>query len=422
VFRDLFHRLLAKLRSNSVLLIVLFCVCSLLPFELESECAIAAALLAILHISKLKESMSPVFFRWLLVCFGHLIFYVLVAALGRDKWSNTELLLQSFVFVPFAYVAMSKSKSLPVLYAGFALYAAWCFGDGLYDLSIGIARPDQNHNAAVFGCFLAGLASIFFLPIFYFSGLKRWASALFCSLAFASLCFTQTRGAILAFFASSAGISMIYPRVRKAAVCTGLLIAIIGGLAFSFGTDLKPVQRLEKRFVKAANEVQAYYRDDHYKTSVGTRLALWESAWREFLQRPVFGGGHLLIKDKRSKSSNEKERYLSEFYHAHNGYLEALSSSGLVGFVVMMFAYVFPLFFFWRNMRRENIWAAVGLQFTILYLALNFTDYAIRDRLIAIQYFFLISVFLTASEKHADHYLTESTEQAAAAKKAIAVK
>lgn len=90
------------------------------------------------------------------------------------------------------------------------------------------------------------------------------------------------------------------------------------------------------------------------------RIQLWEANWRMFEEHPIFGVG-----------LNENERLTDDYHHklghdgafsghAHNNYLQWLSSAGAVGFV--LFLGIFGWFLRWawvlaRWIPREHAWA-----------------------------------------------------------------
>ena len=222
------------------------------------------------------------------------------------------------------------------------------------------------------------------------------------ALAFGALCFTQTRGAILALL-FAAGVSTILctqyrPKILQQCAVLGVAASVLVVFLLATGHAAGPVQSMQKRFALAGEQTTAYYENGVFRTSVGTRLLLWNLAWSDFKSKPFLGHGHLPLKKRRSLSTSKKLRYASKFNHAHNMYLETLSSHGLLGLLLTLPLFLCPLFWFFRGIRRGNLWAAMGFMYVLMFLAIGLTDVALSDRIVCVQYLFVVSLLLAAQQ------------------------
>lgn len=125
-------------------------------------------------------------------------------------------------------------------------------------------------------------------------------------------------------------------------------------------------------------------------TSVGHRLELWRSAWIIFLQHPVFGAGFGSFQEKVDDliQQGRVARFVQDYDHPHNDYLNALSSSGIVGLVILLGILVVPAWHYSRSMRCGSR-ALRAISMAGLFTVMGFAIYALTDTI------FLHSMMIT---------------------------
>jgi O-antigen ligase len=100
---------------------------------------------------------------------------------------------------------------------------------------------------------------------------------------------------------------------------------------------------------------------DHYGQSTNSRLAMWDSTLRMIHDHPVKGVGfglwHIAYPQYRTSADTD-----SAGYHAHNDYLEAFASGGIVGGTAVLCIPALWLYglFLSRKVKIEDPWAFVG--------------------------------------------------------------
>jgi O-antigen ligase len=89
-------------------------------------------------------------------------------------------------------------------------------------------------------------------------------------------------------------------------------------------------------------------------TSIGTRIAMWKAAWTMFLGNPLFGVGfnQFGIHLREMIGAGQAPDFIAVYGHAHNEYLEALATGGIVGLVYLLCLFGAPLVFFLRQFGR----------------------------------------------------------------------
>jgi O-antigen ligase len=125
-------------------------------------------------------------------------------------------------------------------------------------------------------------------------------------------------------------------------------------------------------------------------TSLGGRFEMWRAAWRLFLKHPWLGVGTGAFQANTLQliSLGIIAPFAGIYDHPHNDYLDALSSRGIIGFVVLLAVFMLPAWFFMKTMRsQEQVRHAIGLA-GILTVS-GFAIYALTDTI------FLHSMMIT---------------------------
>jgi O-antigen ligase len=204
----------------------------------------------------------------------------------------------------------------------------------------------HSHALAIIFSFCAGLLFM------YFNWRKKSAWAYLCCLLllWLSIYFTYTRGALLAILMAVFSGLMIL-NWRKAV----LLVVVFLGVSYSV-VKLDPV--LMGRVSESINS-------DKFDTN---RVGLFRANMEVFQDHPLFGMGYDIYKNSEVyKQYTQKQKVSEELQdsHAHNQYLQMLSSTGFLGFFFFM---CFVLFFLWQNIKVLKI-AAKGSELYSVALA-----------------------------------------------------
>ena len=83
------------------------------------------------------------------------------------------------------------------------------------------------------------------------------------------------------------------------------------------------------------------------KNSVGQRLEMWRAAWRLFLRHPVIGSGvgSFEALGESALGHSALRSIVGKYQHAHNDYLTAAATTGLLGLIALLALWITPLFF-----------------------------------------------------------------------------
>lgn len=95
------------------------------------------------------------------------------------------------------------------------------------------------------------------------------------------------------------------------------------------------------------------------ESTIGSRLAVWEIAWRGFFERPVFGWGPenfgLVFARHYNPCLGSSACGGATWYdRAHNIVFDTLAETGIAGLIAYLAVFAAALFVLWQNRRRQN--------------------------------------------------------------------
>jgi O-antigen ligase len=144
-------------------------------------------------------------------------------------------------------------------------------------------------------------------------------------LTFISIVLSQSRGVWIALFAACPAVIFLYNR-KKALIFFLSLTAIII-LLLSVSGNIRQ---------RALSIVTSIYTEDE-KGDTGNRLELWKGALVIFKEHPLLGTGYGDFQgDIKSLIVENKLKDMPVTLYAHNIFLQALATRGIIGFVILL--------------------------------------------------------------------------------------
>lgn len=251
------------------------------------------------------------------------------------------------------------------------LAAVNCFLISLYFTHIlPTSRDMWPVNAIPFGTYSA---LICVLCLAFFSILSRqrdqylMLGGFFLSLLATLL--TQSRGVILALGIVLALIGFYFIFVeRRFTLKMSILILLLSAIGLLFSAPA-----LLERYQSTQQEIQTI-REGDLDTSIGLRIQMYQKGLEIAKDAIWFGHGKTLqpYMDKLLEKhviSYDLHKYMSMNFH--NGFIEKVVTSGIVGLLLMLILLCYPVFFYWR--KKNNLLFASSMV-AILYIAANMTD------------------------------------------------
>lgn len=131
------------------------------------------------------------------------------------------------------------------------------------------------------------------------------------------------------------------------------------------------------RIDAAVYEINNYANNKQYNTPVGTRLALWDVALKVWLEHPVIGSGPGDF-DEDLTGIQEQGLYRKVDVHSnvHSNYFQSLATTGLVGFLALIFSLVILPYLFFSKMRdqQSRVVGLMGMYFIISFAIFGLTE------------------------------------------------
>ncbi len=236
---------------------------------------------------------------------------------------------------------------------------------------LGIERASYPFNPIPYSAIL----SIYATYSLYLSVYKKSRIMLIPYLLFASgIVLTETRGAMLALFCSSAFIiiSLILSSlkaIKKKQLIKYSILSI--SIVLSIGFLIK--QPLVNRYNETINEIQSI-KSGNLNTSIGIRLQLWKAAIDISLEKPIFGvGDKHLDYLKKLYENGRVSKTIIDFgpNHYHNQYLDKLVKTGIIGLALLIALQASLLMTL--DLRDTSI-RALAISITMTFILISLTD------------------------------------------------
>lgn len=150
--------------------------------------------------------------------------------------------------------------------------------------------------------------------------------------------------------------------------------------------------------IVAAKENVASFDAKNSRTSAGYRLRMWQHALTLSTQKPLLGHGPMSYV---FNDIDEQGNLIFYYHHSHNGYLQILSTLGILGLVFYLLLFVYPLMYFWRCWRQSQVQdvAIAGMVLITAYMVFVLTD-VIFYRSVGLLYFLMLVSLLMMMIEH----------------------
>ena len=186
-------------------------------------------------------------------------------------------------------------------------------------------------------------------------------------------------------------------------------LCLVGGLTVLAIPQLGVSKKIDQTF----QSVQLYL-DGEPNTSLGLRFEMWKASLYMFESSPVFGVGEYGATEFKQRLANEgiiSEQAVA-FDHAHNEYLNALSLTGIIGFLALMAVYLVPLRLFLRKMREyKHNWNVKAYAMAGALVPMSYMDFALSQSMfshnIGVMMYVFPIVFFWAAVRWAEKEYTE---------------
>ena len=154
---------------------------------------------------------------------------------------------------------------------------------------------------------------------------------------------------------------------------------------------------IQQRTAEGITEINRFYTQDQYVSSVGTRLAMWDIAIDVWEQHPVLGTGPGDFDDEVMALQRKGDYQGMDVHNSvHNIYIQALVGSGLIGLFALIFVVlVAPLRLFFDQANQDEEGRVAGFIIIISFAVYGLSEsWTLRLPAISI---FLVYIVIIAS-------------------------
>ena len=335
---------------------------------------LGAAVYLALNWRQLRQTskLERVFFAVLIANFAWIAFcYYVNGEPGRGSsflWGRHFYLLFLIpLFFMLRSIRISDRTLVLVMFCSVLLSSA----DIGLDLLQGVNHRLQGMNPNAFGpiqlC-LSGMLLFYFLKLP--PGLLRWLALAGFLLGIATVILSLSKSTLITMAALS--VFFVFYLARSIPVWKKLIVASVM-LALIAGSYALPM--VKKRIDGAARNVGDYFASDDYRDDVrvgsfGTRMELWKTGWKIFLENPVTGAGvggfHVMA--KANSKRYQVNKIVRKYKYVHNQYIAALATRGFPGLILFLLLLTLPLYIAMsqRTFDRESEVARLSLMFISL--------------------------------------------------------
>ncbi len=161
-----------------------------------------------------------------------------------------------------------------------------------------------------------------------------------------------------------------------------------------FSSMLSQIPAIKDRISQTKTEI-ALIKSGNLKSSLGLRIQMWEAATYVVMKAPIVGVGkeHYTIKSELAEKHIIDQRVV-KFSHYHNGYIDALVKSGLVGLFFMVTLLSYPLYIWFKNRNKEYF---PCLSLGLLYIISSLTNVPLNN--LHLVFFFMIISWIYSSNQ-----------------------
>ncbi len=247
------------------------------------------------------------------------------------------------------------------------------------------------HQPALGGAMLVGSLGLFIGPLVFGVGWRRWCGVLGSGASVLGIVMSGSRGALLAGLVLSVLVLMLrvvldvkakrWARVGRVAgagvVVAGVLLGVL--FATSFGAKMRDRIESGRAEVMAALEADADVSQVDFDSDMGARLIAARAALSAAKEQPIRGvgaGGFDAAAIRYATENNIKigEWRVTKLRTAHNVYLHALATLGIVGLLLVLGAIGFGVWgasVEWRQHGQHALgWYASSPLFALIGLAI----------------------------------------------------
>ena len=318
-------------------------------------------LLCSIYFLLVKKDKKPLLNeeKVILSVFG-LFFLSFIISATLNGWTElqTRELGNELIFLWFipVYLLIREYKfSLNAFFAGILLSIPVIFLFSLYEYYYVSTPVLIGAYSQLFLGPITALLLLFYAEAYkVFFGKKHifWVLPIIYALGLFVIVFTFSRSAYLTLIIGViAYVVLFLGNLRDKLIISALLVIIF--------TGLMNLEKVNHRVMTAVNNVENYFNEKNINsskinTSAGLRLEMWRASQYAIKTHPLFGIGAANHSGFIKKYIDEGKVHagVGKHGHLHNSFVEVISSKGIVGLIILLMLFYYPVYIAWKNRKR----------------------------------------------------------------------
>lgn len=367
-FIELFRRQ-EKLSDKWVLLLIfLFPIAGPVVRHWNSSIFILLSFTALYFLFKKKDrkilQKEEKIYLWTFFLF--FVVFLVSTISNRYSWERIQLEglgteIDFLLFIPIYLLIRQNDDVKKAFFAGILLSIPIIFLFSLHEYYY--QPPNKNFLEGAYSqLFLGPITALSLLMSLY--AYKHWfndnrwlwfLAPLFISMGLFIISFSAARIAYITIFFSSIFIILFQIKNLKLILVSFAIIILTSVTLYQINTiklrTNTAITNFSKYFSKSADVISAT------NTSVGMRLEAWRSSQYIFKERPFvgIGNGNYPTVIKKYIKEGLVSPSVMEMGQAHNTFIEALISKGVIGLILLIMIFYFPVYTAWKNNNQAHL-------------------------------------------------------------------
>ncbi|MGL5089969.1 MAG: O-antigen ligase family protein [Aeromonas sobria] len=317
-----------------------------------------------------------------------LIFFAYVFVQGISIWLDGGKLREfdRSSRVLMAVIILPLLSRYPVrlvsLIFGFAVGACIAGAIAIYDkFYLGMERSFGDIMPIQAGNISMTLGLLCLCGYFWYKSKGNIKTAMF-------MLFACTMGMLGSFLSGTRGGWVLLPLIILTIInhFRGNLCRIDKIVAAAFGLGLLAIVAISQtgvaeRIQVARSDIMQFVNGENKNTSIGIRFQLWHSALDAFQKKPLFGWGNNGLQQAHAAqlAAGEISDFLYNFnFHAHNQFLDEMAKRGVIGLLVLLSMYLYPLYLYYKHREDDSL-----LPIMLAVTSLTLVDYSLSQAFIS---------------------------------------
>ena len=296
---------------------------------------------------KRNQRLEPVYLFGILFIFWIVISNPKAALLGENRiWALTFAQLWILMFLSGKLlVTPERQRTTMLIFALAAMISA------IFAIAQGEIAETATTSARVSGLatnanqaaryFVIALVFFYYLRTKTKSSLQRFLYLLGILITFLGVFFTVSRSGMLLLFGALGLILIFQPRVKNKVRLIVLVILALLGLSLFSDSILQIIRDIFPAIQEGSD-------------TVGLRYNLWRAGWKMWLDHPIIGVGIGQYGSMLWRYMIGLEGPTVHSAPPHNTYIQALSETGLIGFLLFMVMLIYAFRHLWPRSSNDN--------------------------------------------------------------------